>query len=234
MSDKLPPSLAEESTETDLAASGDQPTIPRSPEIAVILAIADLVESWGDEAGHQQRIETYCRLLATDMQRLPRYQSLLTEHYIDAFCLASHLHDIGKARIPDFVLRNPGRLSPEEFSIMKKHTLIGASALRPVVESFPDNLFVRLALDIAECHHERWDGSGYPHGLAGERIPLAGRMLALCDFYDAMTSRRSHRPAFSPDKVKELIVSLRGRHFDPDIVDSFLRVEDRFRGIAGT
>jgi response regulator RpfG family c-di-GMP phosphodiesterase len=137
--------------------------------------------------------------------------------------------------IPDHILLKQGKLTPEEFDMIKDHTLIGARVLNGTVDGFTTEEgmgYLELSREIAVSHHERWDGTGYPLGLKGVGIPLAGRIMALADVYDALTSKRLYKPAFLHEKAREIIVRERGSHFDPDVVQAFLRVEDAFQAIA--
>jgi putative two-component system response regulator len=145
---------------------------------------------------------------------------------------SSPLHDIGKVGIPDAILKKPGKLSPEEFEIMKTHAQIGGDTLRAVYEQYPSQSFIKCGMDIAYCHHEKWNGQGYPKGLAGDAIPLSARILALVDVYDALTSRRVYKAPFPREKATGIITDGSGNHFDPDIVTAFLANEDAFYEIA--
>jgi response regulator RpfG family c-di-GMP phosphodiesterase len=146
----------------------------------------------------------------------------------------SPLHDIGKVGIPDAVLQKPGKLTTEEFDVMKRHTEIGANAIRATLEHAPSAKFLQMAMEIALSHHEKFDGTGYPQGLVGEAIPLPGRVIASVDVYDALATKRFYKPAFSHLKAREIIIKGRGKHFDPVIVDAFLRVEVEFDTIRLT
>jgi len=146
----------------------------------------------------------------------------------------SPLHDIGKVGIPDSVLRKPGKLTEEEFEIMKRHTVIGADAIRATLEHSPAATFLHMASEIALSHHEKFGGSGYRQGLAGQAIPLSGRVIALVDVYDALTTKRVYKAVFTHAKAKEIIMDGRGKHFDPVMVDAFLRAEVEFDTIRLT
>jgi putative two-component system response regulator len=143
----------------------------------------------------------------------------------------SPLHDIGKVGIPDCVLLKPGQFNNAEFEIMQQHTRMGASTLEAALERYPEARFLKIARDIALTHHERYDGSGYPQGLRGEAIPLCGRIVALADVYDALTSKRCYKPAFEHAVARSILLKDSGTHFDPDIVDAFLAVEEQFIAI---
>jgi len=149
----------------------------------------------------------------------------------DTLYTASALHDIGKVGVPDSILRKPGKLSPEEFTVMKTHSEIGAETLRAVERKNPNNAFVRIGIEVAENHHERWNGTGYPHGCGGEDIPLAGRIVALADVYDALASKRFYKEALLHDETLEIIDAEKVKHFDPVIVDCFLRDAGEFGAV---
>ncbi|MBI4719058.1 MAG: response regulator [Planctomycetes bacterium] len=197
-----------------------------------IFAMARLVESRHPETGaHLERIRNYARALAQSLSQSPRYRSLVDAEYVRLVYLTSPLHDIGKVGIPDSVLRKPGRLTEREFEIMKSHTRIGAETLEAALRQYPDAAFLQMARDIALTHHERWDGGGYPQGLQGPQIPLCGRIVALADVYDALSSKRSYKDAHLHGTALSLIVGERGTHFDPDVVDAFLECEPAFLSI---
>lgn len=198
-------------------------------QLGAIFAMSKLAESRDPETGeHLDRMREYCRILATQMQSLAKYASVIDTDFIDNIYAASPLHDIGKVGVPDAVLTKPGKLDENEWVIMKTHPIVGAETLREVDRQHPGNAFVKTGIEIAEAHHEKWNGSGYPFGLAREKIPLVARILALGDVYDALTSRRCYKEAFSPEKSKEIITHDREAHFDPDVVDAFLASEDEF------
>lgn len=197
-----------------------------------IFALAKLAESRDTETGrHLERVQCYSRSLARQMSELPKFADVVDGEFIRLIYQTSPLHDIGKVAIPDCVLRKPGRLSDDEFKVMKTHVEHGASTLDAALERFPEAQFFRVARDIAASHHERWDGRGYPAGLAGEAIPLAGRIVAVADVYDALTSRRCYKDAFTHETARSIIINDSGTHFDPDVVDAFLRAEPDFIGI---
>jgi putative two-component system response regulator len=194
-----------------------------------IFALAKLAESRDPETGaHLERVRTYCQLLAQQLCSDPAIAKTLEPGYSQMIYLTSPLHDIGKVAIPDHVLLKPGRLSDREFEIMKTHTTLGAQTLESAVKAHPEATFLRMARNIALTHHERWDGTGYPNGLKGEAIPLCGRLVALADVYDALTSKRVYKDAFSHDIAKEIITKDANTHFAPNIVEAFLAVEDVF------
>ena len=200
---------------------------------ATILGLAKLAEYRDEGTGsHLERIREYARLIAVQMARLPKYDGYITREYTEDLFRSSILHDIGKVGIPDAILLKPDGLTPEEFEVIKTHTLIGGEALNAIDSQIEGKSFLTLGKEIAYHHHEKWDGSGYPRGLKGERIPLSARMVALADVYDALTTKRFYKEAYSHQKAKDIIISLRGTHFDPDVVDSFLASEDIFEKIS--
>lgn len=194
-----------------------------------IFAMAKLAESRDPETGaHLERVRSYCRVLAKDLAQQPKFRPEIDGEFVRLIYLTSPLHDIGKVGIPDSVLLKPGRLSDREFELMKMHALIGAQTLDAALRTFPGVKFLEMARDIAATHHERWDGSGYPDHLVGTAIPLSGRIVALADVYDALTSKRVYKAAFSHEIARSMILKDAGTHFDPDIVEAFVRTEDQF------
>lgn len=198
-----------------------------------IFALAKLAESRDPETGaHLERMRTYSRVLAWHLSGLPANQGIIDRDYLRMIYITSPLHDIGKVGIPDSILLKPGKLTAEEFEVMKTHTTIGAQTLQAALDQFPGARFLEMARDIACCHHEKFDGQGYPAGLSGQTIPLCARIVALADVYDALTTKRVYKQAFSHDLSKQTILEGAGRHFDPEIVAAFLACEDQFITIA--
>jgi putative two-component system response regulator len=173
-------------------------------------------------------MRSYTRALAEALSSRPSFRDEIDSKFIHMLYLTCPLHDIGKVGIPDSVLLCPGRLSEEQYEIMKAHTTIGAETLEAAMQQYGGVPFLQMARDVALTHHERWDGKGYPHGLAGEEIPLCGRIVAVADVYDALRSRRVYKDAFSHPIARGIIVDGRGTQFDPRIVDAFLDCEGRF------
>lgn len=197
-----------------------------------IFAMAKLAESRDPETGaHLERVMSYARVLAQQLPAMGHFGDQIDAEYIRLLYSTTPLHDIGKVGIPDVVLLQPGRLSDREFEIMKTHTTIGAQTLEAALARFPKTRFLHIARDIALTHHERWDGSGYPLRLKGDDIPLCGRIVALADVYDALTSRRVYKDAFGHDIARGIILDSAGKHFDPRVVDAFLAVEHTFSSI---
>ncbi len=198
-----------------------------------ILALATLAETRDNETGaHILRTQRYVRALALQLKSHPRFSAYLDDETIDLLYKSAPLHDVGKVGIPDAILLKPGKLSFEEFVIMKAHAQIGADALAIAEDELGGSSFLLIAQEISLTHHEKWDGSGYPSGLSGETIPCSGRLMAVADVYDALISKRVYKPAFSHEKAREIIMEGRGTHFDPDIVDAFIAAEVVFCSIA--
>jgi response regulator RpfG family c-di-GMP phosphodiesterase len=199
---------------------------------AVIFGLAKLAESRDNDTGeHLDRIRSYVLLLAKDLQaKMPKLQE---KDFVHNLALASSLHDVGKVGIPDSILLKPGRLTKAEREVMELHTLIGGECLEAIQSRLGENNpFMSLATQIAFYHHERWDGQGYPHGLAKEKIPLAARIVAVADVYDALTSKRPYKDPLSHLESKGIILSGSGSQFDPEVVAAFLRHEDQFESIS--
>jgi putative two-component system response regulator len=194
-----------------------------------IFAMAKLAESRDPETGaHVERVQAYSHALARQLRAAGVYPAEIDPSFVRLVYETSPLHDIGKVAIPDCVLLKPGRLSDEEFSIMKQHPTFGAETLAAAAQKRPGARFLRVAAEIAASHHERWDGSGYPNRLCGTAIPLAARIVALADVYDAMTSKRVYKQAFTHVMSRSEIIRGRGTHFDPLIVDAFVAIESEF------
>lgn len=197
-----------------------------------IFMVARLAESRDPETGaHLERVRNYCRVLTQQLAAHERFAEAIDGEFIRLIYQTSPLHDIGKVGIPDAVLLKPGRLDDEEFAVMKTHAQLGADTLEAALRMFPEVNFLRIARDIAATHHERYDGKGYPAGLAGDEIPLCGRIVALADVYDALTSKRIYKDAMPHDLAQAIIIKESGCQFDPDIVQAFLQVEDKFQHI---
>jgi response regulator RpfG family c-di-GMP phosphodiesterase len=199
---------------------------------ATILGLAKLAEYRDEGTGtHLERIREYARLLAEELAKLPRYREHIDQRYIEDIYQSAILHDIGKVGIPDAVLLKPGELTDEEFEIIKCHTRFGGDAITAIQSQIEGRSFLNIGREIAYNHHEKWDGSGYPRGLHGADIPLAARIVAVADVYDALTTQRFYKEAFSHAKALQIISSLKGTHFDPEVVDAFLALEGQFNRI---
>ncbi|MEM8811943.1 MAG: HD domain-containing phosphohydrolase [Pseudomonadota bacterium] len=199
-----------------------------------ILAVCMRLSSLHDDetGGHIARTQEYVDILTTQLMKTEKYRGVISARDRTLFRMAAPLHDIGKVGIPEGILRKPGKLTDDEFALMKTHTLIGDDALGAAENDVGKIEFLEVARRIAVSHHEKWDGSGYPRGLRGEQIPLPARIMALADVYDALRSTRPYKPAFSHEAARAIIVEGRGKHFAPDVVDAFLQTEAKFIAIS--
>jgi len=199
-----------------------------------IRAMASLAETRDTDTGnHIRRTQEYVRLLAEKLQKHPRFAYFLSDDNIMLLYKSAPLHDIGKVGIPDRILLKPGKLTPEEMEIMKTHTTLGRDAIAAAEAELGVAVsFLGFAKEIAYSHQEKWDGSGYPEGLAGDAIPISARLMAVADVYDALISRRVYKPAMSHEKAVTIIAQGRGSHFDPDITDAFLSLAEEFQAVA--
>ena len=199
-----------------------------------IIALGSIAETRDNETGnHIQRTRAYVKLLCERLQALPAYKNTLSPEYWQMIWKSAPLHDIGKVGIPDQILLKPGKLTADEFSVMKRHPVIGRDALRAAESRMnADGTFLSTAKEITYSHHEFWNGRGYPDGLAGAAIPLSARLMALADVYDALISKRVYKPAWPHAAAIDLIREERGGQFDPSLVDCFLDDADEFRYIA--
>lgn len=194
-----------------------------------LVALAKLAESRDSDTGaHLERVQRYSGLLARELSKRTSYRRHIDSEYVRLIELTSALHDIGKIAIPDHVLLKNGRLSEHEFEVMKSHTTLGAKTLDAALQQFPQARYLRMARDIALTHHERFDGTGYPSRVMGPDIPLCGRIVALADVYDAVTSKRCYKSAFPHDVAQSIILNESAAHFDPDVVDAFVAAEPQF------
>jgi len=202
-------------------------------QLTTIFALAKLAEARDDNTGnHIEHTRIYCKALAQELQKYPRFQSIVNDTFVENIYYASPLHDIGKVGIPDNILLKPGKLTQDEFEKMKAHTVVGANTLNIVHNQYPKNTFLNMGIAITRSHHEKWDGNGYPDNLSGEDIPLAARIMAVADVYDALRSKRPYKPAFTHEKSCEIILGESGRHFDPAIIDAFKALEGQFLEIS--
>jgi len=198
-----------------------------------IEAMGALAEYRDPETGsHIRRTQNYVRALATRLSLNPKYSSFLDAVTIERLYQSAPLHDIGKVGIRDDVLLKPDRLTEDEIAVMKRHAELGRDAISALERRLGHNSFLRYAREIAETHHEKWDGSGYPYGLKADEIPISGRLMAIADVYDALISRRIYKPPLSHTEAVLMIKGGRGSHFDPEMVDAFLEIHEEFREIA--
>lgn len=198
----------------------------------LIYALTKLLESRtegeeGDES-HIDNIGRLTKLMAMSLQFSSKFEKQVTAGFLDNIVMVAPLHDVGMAKIRDAIILKEGKLTEEEREIMQKHTLIGAESLQKLFE-LNKNESMEMAVDIAKYHHEKWDGTGYPLGLAGEEIPLAARIVSVVDVYDALTSRKSYRKAYTHEEAVEIMKTETGKSFDPDIMEVFFKIHNQFR-----
>jgi putative two-component system response regulator len=206
----------------------------RDVQDVTILTMASLAETRDNETGdHIVRTQHYVRLLAEQLRAHPRFSAYLDDVMIDRLFKSAPLHDIGKVGIPDSILLKPGKLTAEEFEIMKTHTTLGKLAIESAESRLGKKVpFLECAKEIAYSHQEKWDGSGYPEGRVGDDIPISARLMAIADVYDALISKRVYKPAFTHEAALAIIVQGRATHFDPDVLDAFVAIQDACKGIA--
>ncbi|MBC8061274.1 MAG: response regulator [Clostridiaceae bacterium] len=196
-------------------------------QMSTIFAMAKLAQSRDDDTGkHLERVQNFCKLIAEGLSKRSKYKIIIDDKYIDNIFNASTLHDIGKVGISDNILLKPGRLTTDEFEIMKTHVIIGASTLEEVRKLYRKNSFINMGIAITNSHHEKWDGSGYPSNLSGVAIPLSARIMAIADVYDAIKSKRCYKTAFTHEESCKIIYEGSGKHFDPDIVEVFREINE--------
>ena len=200
---------------------------------ALIITLADLVESRDENTGqHIKKTAAYVKIILEEMQREGIYSEQMTKKFVEDVYKSAPLHDIGKIAVPDAILNKPGKLTNEEFDKMKTHTTAGGKILTSIIKMVPEAHYLEEAINLATYHHERWDGRGYPTGLAGENIPLSARIMAVADVFDALVSKRSYKDGFPLDKAMNIILEERGTHFDPQLVDVFLAAKDEVFEVA--
>ena len=198
-----------------------------------IHGMASLAEARDYETGnHIWRTQHYVKCLAEKLRDHPRFRHYLSDTVINTLFKSAPLHDIGKVGIPDHILLKPDKLSADEFELMKKHVTIGRDAILKAEQKLGTSTFLDTAREIAYTHQEKWDGSGYPQGLKEDEIPIAGRLMAVADVYDALINKRHYKPALPHHEAVNIICNGRGQHFDPDIVDAFVEISEEFRNIA--
>ena len=197
--------------------------------------MASLAETRDTDTGnHIRHTQFYVKALAQHLATHPKYAAQLTDSYIQMLFKSAPLHDIGKVGIPDRILLKPGKLEPEEFELMKTHTTLGWDAIEHAEKQLGTEVdFLSTAKEIALFHHEKWNGAGYPQGLAGDAIPLSARLMAVADVYDALISRRVYKEGMPHEQAMQIILEGRGSHFDPDVIDAFEAQHEEFRHIAG-
>ncbi len=200
---------------------------------AIIFGMARLAEHRDKDTGfHLERIRNYCKVLAEALLKKRLYPDIIDSEFIQMLYRTAPLHDIGKVGIPDYILLKSDTLTEYEFDIMKSHTLIGFNTLNSILKLYGDMPFLKMGIEIAYCHHERWDGSGYPQGLKGNAIPLSAQILAIVDVYDALTTERTYKKAYKHNAALETMKKEKGKHFSPKIFDIFLEISDEINEIS--
>jgi putative two-component system response regulator len=224
--------MPRDSTELQAAVT-DANEIPHARQV-LVLALTTLAEQReSDSESHILRVQNYVLVLAQTLAAQPRFAELLTPAYIDTLFLSVPLYDMGSLGIPDRILLKPGRLTPDEINIMRTHTTIGHAAIERAEKTLGRaSPRLTIAKELVLSHQEKWDGSGYPQALAGTDIPVAARIMAIADVYDALISSKVYKDGVSHDKAVHIIFSERGAHFDPDMVDAFIEIQHQFAEIA--
>ncbi len=202
---------------------------------SVIVGMANLIDSRDGSTGkHVKNTQMYVRMIAAELRRRNLFDQELTEEYIEDLCKAAPLHDVGKIKIPDAILQKPGRLTPEEFDTMKQHTTHSKAIIKMIIGDVEDEHYVGIVEDIAMYHHERWDGTGYPTGLKEEEIPLAARIMAVADVFDALYEERCYKPPVRPiERIMQIMQEGRGTQFDPVIIDVFMEMLPMLKEVLG-
>lgn len=198
----------------------------------MVMGFATLVENKdGSTGGHVKRTTMYVKLLAEELRSRGYYKEILTKDYMKNLLRAAPMHDVGKIAVPDAILQKPGKLSEEEFAIMKKHTINGGKIIRETFGHLGQAQYTKMAYQVAHCHHEKWNGRGYPDGLKGEEIPLCARIMAIADVFDAVSEKRCYREAMPLEQCFAIIVKGRGEDFDPLLTDVFLDIRDKVEAV---
>lgn len=202
-------------------------------QYAIVSGMADVIERRdGSTGSHVIRTSEYLKVLLKKAQENNVYNGAFSNMPIEEYAHASKLHDIGKIAIPDHILLKPGKLTFEEFEVIKTHTTVGEKIVTDIMKFVDDSAFLSLAVDFVKSHHEKWDGSGYPYGLKGEEIPVCGRLMAIADVYDALISKRVYKSAFTHENAVQIMYDGEGTHFDPVLIGVFREVEQQFKEIS--
>lgn len=208
-------------------------TSVRELEDSIITNFSQLIECRHNETGgHVERTRRYVEVLANELAKKGKFKGILDNDYIRELVRSAPLHDIGKIGVHDAILQKEGKLSDEEYELMKSHTSLGETVLDKIMETTPSRRYLELGKEIAGSHHERFDGKGYPRGLKGEEIPLSGRIMAVADVYDALISDRVYRKALSQEETCRIILDGKGAQFDPEVIEAFYAVKEAFYEIA--
>ena len=202
---------------------------------SVIVGMANLIESRDGSTGkHVKNTQMYVRLIANELHSRGLFSGELTEDYIEDLCKAAPLHDVGKIKVPDAILQKPGKLTPEEYDVMKMHTTHSRKIIKMIIGDVEDEHYVKIVEDIAMYHHERWDGTGYPTALARDDIPLSARIMAVADVFDALYEERVYKPPIRPiERIMQIMSEGRGTQFDPVIIDVFMEMLPTLKRVLG-
>ena len=221
-------------THSAILAGSAEPTEVEHALRVALLAVATLAEMReSDTESHILRVSAYVRVLAFQLQTQPNFADVLTSPAIEQMCRSVPLYDMGSVGIPDRILLKPGRLNADEVAIMRTHPTIGHEALVRAEKTWgKPSALLTVAKELVYCHQEKWDGSGYPRGLSGTQIPVSARIMAIADVYDALISNKVYKDGVPHDKAVQVIFGERGGHFDPDMVDAFIEIQDQFADIA--
>ena len=197
----------------------------------VIMGMANLIESRDGSTGkHVKNTRMYVKMIAEELENKGLFTDIINKDYIEKLCKAAPLHDVGKIKVPDSILQKPGKLTQEEYDQIKSHTTCSAAILDDIIGDVEEEDYVRMVKDVAMCHHERWDGKGYPKGLSGEEIPLGARIMAIADVFDALYEERCYKPAIRPiERIYEILEEGKGTQFDPVIMEVFLGMDEQLR-----
>ena len=221
--------LIQEDTNAELRNQQDKMS---KMQVEIIAGLANLIEKRDTETGeHITRTTAYVKTLAEDARAEGVYKNVLTDHYIALLCALAPMHDVGKILISDRILKKPGRLTMDEYLEIKKHAEFGGQVVRQVLSNITDEEYINFASDIATYHHEKWDGSGYPKGLCTDEIPLCARIMAIADVFDALVSKRCYKEAYPMEEAFDIIADESGTHFDPKLVQVFLKHKEKYEDI---
>ena len=226
-------SITIEDTVKFIADIQKQSEVINKMQSGLILVLADMVENRDKCTGdHVRKTAAYCRVILNELRKEGKFKDILTDEYIEDVVNSAPLHDVGKITIPDAILNKPGKLTDEEYQIMQNHTLAGSDIIQQAIELVAsDSTYLKEAKNLAACHHERWDGTGYPRKLKGEEIPLSARIMAVADVFDALSSKRSYKEPFTFEKAMDIIKEESGTHFDPEVVDAFVQAQNEVREV---
>lgn len=199
----------------------------------IVTSFATLVESRDSSTGsHVKRTKSYVKIILDEIKTNSLYSSIMTKDFEDKMMNAAPMHDIGKISIPDTILQKPGKLTDEEYNVMKKHSVLGGEIIQEIFKDMDDKEFLNIAYDVTRYHHEKWNGNGYPEGLVGKEIPFSARIMAIADVFDAISAKRCYRDAMPLDKCFAIIKEGKGVDFDPVLTDLFLNAREKVEKVC--